>query len=241
MTAPTHIAVFFDGEHENDRRALDPAYKANRPDFEGIPEEELPFSQLPLIQASLDLLGILYQETEACEVDDWIAAYVKVFEKSATIGCAAIDRIIISSFDSDYFQLISERVSILRYRGKASTIVDPDELERLYGILPSQYADFKSLVGDSADNIRGVCGIGPKTAAKLLREYGSLDQLLENLDTLTPERIARALKDAHDRLTLNRRLITLVGDMPLPIPIDALACPLTDYRTNELLNRLGIL
>ena len=232
MTAPTHIAVLFDGETHNPRLALDESYKANRPDYQEVPEEELPFFQLPYIEKALDLLGIPHQETEACEVDDWMASYV------ATYGCKC--EIVISSFDSDFFQLISDSVTVLRYRGDATVLCTPAYLKGKYGIIPAQYADFKSLVGDTADNIKGVPSIGPKTAAKLLSTYGCVNSLYDNIDTVMPTRLQQVLIEHQKHLSLNRRLITLNGDAPLPFALDELSYHDKHLTTTEILITLGL-
>lgn len=109
-TEPTHIAVLFDGEHENDRSVLNADYKANRIDYSEVPEENNPFSQLSDVYAALDYLNIKHTETTTCETDDWIAGYALTYGHETEI--------IISSFDSDFFQLITDNVSVLRYRGK---------------------------------------------------------------------------------------------------------------------------
>ena len=98
MIQPSHVAVLFDGECGSPRRELDEAYKANRPDWEE--ETVTPFDQLPDIYDALDALGIAHRETESCEADDWIAGYALTWEGET----------VISSFDSDFFQLISHRV-----------------------------------------------------------------------------------------------------------------------------------
>lgn len=152
MTQPTHVAVLFDGEYTSSRGALDADYKANRPDYTQMPEEDTPFSQLPDIYAALDHLGIPRRETTVCEADDWIAGYAKEY------GTAM--EVVIVSQDSDYFQLISERVRVLRYRGDKTCICDQTYIREKLGIEPGQYAAFKALTGDAADNIRGVAGIG---------------------------------------------------------------------------------
>ena len=146
-TNPTHIAVLFDGEHENERTALNADYKANRIDYSQTPEEETPFSQLPDVYTALDYLKIKYTETATCETDDLIAGYALTYGQDTEI--------IISSFDSDFFQLITDKVSVLRYRGDNSILCDADYIRNKYNIAPSQYADFKSLTGDTSDNIKG--------------------------------------------------------------------------------------
>ena len=130
-TEPTHIVILFDGEHENERSALDSDYKANRVDYSETPEEETPFSQLPDVYAALDYLGIKHTETIACETDDLIAGYALTYGKE--------NEIVISSFDSDFFQIIKDKVSLLRYRGDKTTICTPkyikDKFENVGGFV----------------------------------------------------------------------------------------------------------
>ena len=114
---PTHVAVLFDGEHENERVDLDADYKANRMDYSQIAEEENPFSQLPDVYAALDYLGIKHAETTTCETDDWIAGYAYTYGQETEM--------IIASFDSDFFQLITDKISVLRYRGANTVICTP--------------------------------------------------------------------------------------------------------------------
>ena len=97
---PTHIAVLFDGEHKNERTELNADYKANRVDYSQTPEEDSPFSQLPDVYAALDYMGIKHTETTVCETDDWIAGYAHTYGDNTEV--------IVASFDSDFFQLITE-------------------------------------------------------------------------------------------------------------------------------------
>lgn len=127
--------LLIDGEHENARVGLDEAYKANRPDLSTVPEEENPYSQLGDIYRALDYLQIKHFETTDCEADDVIASYALTLENTETV---------ISSFDSDLFQLLSEHVSVLRYRGKNTVIYTPALFREKFGISPAQYADFIS-------------------------------------------------------------------------------------------------
>lgn len=233
MTNPTHIAVLFDGEHENDRVALNADYKANRIDYSEVPEAESPFSQLPDIYAALDCLGIKRAETTVCETDDWIAGYARTYGKDT--------QIVISSFDSDYFQLLGDHVSVLRYRGKNTVIWTPDTLFEKFGILPAQYADFKSLVGDHADNIRGAEKIGPKTAASLLQKYKTLDGILENAENIQQHAIRASILQSAERLKTNYKLIKLSGDAVLPFSLSVLACPDSFPTATSALTRIGLL
>lgn len=232
ITAPTHAVVLFDGECRNNRCDLDEAYKTNRPNWEEIPEEETPFSQLPDIFASLDCLKIPYAETTSCETDDWIASYIR------TLGDKM--KIVVSSFDSDFFQLITDNVTVLRYRGENTKLCDVAFVREKFGIEPSQYADFKCLVGDTADNVTGIRGIGPKTAGKLVRDFGSIDGILAHLDEVQPLKIRLALSDGVERLKLNRRLIALTGNAEIPYSIEAIRYQESGKTTGQVLSEIGI-
>ena len=232
MTQPTHMAVLFDGEHENGRAAISEEYKANRTDYSQTPEEETPFSQLPDIYAALDYLGIRHTETTDCETDDWMAAYASNSDSDTEI--------IISSFDSDFFQLISERVSILRYRGEKTLLCTPEWLQDKFDILPFQYADFKSLTGDPSDNIKGADKVGPKTAAALLHQFGSLEQILAGTEQITKPSIQRSIRQNRQRLLQNQTLIRLTGDVPLPFALDELLYTLPDITTTEVLKAIHL-
>ena len=120
LTNPTHAVVLFDGACANERICIDEAYKANRPDYSQIPEEETPFSQLPDIYSALDYLKLAHAETTCCETDDWIASYAKTYGQATEI--------VISSFDSDFFQLITPTVRILRYRGEQTVILGEEDI-----------------------------------------------------------------------------------------------------------------
>ena len=208
MTRSTHLAVIFDGEHENPRAMLDAEYKANRPDYAEVPEEENPFAQLPDVYAALDYLAICHTETQTCETDDVIAAYALRYGQEYDI--------VISSIDSDFFQLISEHVTVLRYRGKNTVLCTPGYIRDRLGILPAQYVWFKSLTGDAADHIKGVPGVGPKTAARLLREFGTLEGIIANAARISRPAVRSAIESSVQRLRLNERLIRLDAAAALP-------------------------
>lgn len=230
---PTHIAVLFDGEHENGRKTLNADYKANRPDYGKLPDEDCPFTQLPDIYAALDCLNIKHAETETCETDDWIAGYALSYGQNAEI--------VISSFDSDYFQLLTDNVSVLRYRGVKTEIYTPDYLVSQLGITPAQYADFKSLVGDGADNIRGADKIGPKTAAALLSRFGTLDNIIASADEIERPSIRNAVIGNADRLLTNYKLIKLTGGAALPFKWNELLFGGASFTSTEILYKTGLL
>ena len=229
---PTHVAVLFDGESHNPRTELDESYKANRQDYSQMPEEETPFSQLPDIYSALDHLGICHAETTDCETDDWMASYAFSLGKT--------HKLTIMSQDSDFFQLITENVRILRYRGDRSVLCDPAYIRQKLGIDPEQYADFKSLTGDTADNIRGAYKIGPKTAAALMEQFGSLEALLENANGIKKPSVRSAVQEDADRLRQNYRLIKLVGSCSLPFSLWDMAYTYTGETSTQVLTAIGV-
>lgn len=232
MTAPTHICVLFDGEGDSERQKINPDYKANREDYSDKPEEEIPFSQLPDIYAALDFLGIRRYETHGCEADDIIAAYAKGVEEDAEL--------VISSFDSDFFQLVSSNVSVLRYRGDSSILCTPEYVEARFGVPPSQYADFKSLVGDTADNIRGADKIGPKTAAELLCKFGDLEGIINGAESIKKPSVRASVLSYRDRLLANRAIICLSGEAELPYALCELEYRFGGQSTRMVLEAIGV-
>lgn len=232
MTKPTHAAVFFDGEHENARTQLDPDYKGNRPDYSEAPPEETPFSQLPDIYRALSFLKVPYAETTVCETDDWISGYVLRYGEEWDITVA--------SWDSDFFQLITDQVHILRYRGEKTVLCDPDYIRGQFGIEPLQYADFKSLTGDASDNIKGADKIGPKTAASLLAEFGTLEQLLSGAQAIRKPSVRESVIQNAERLRKNYKLIHLAGAEELPFELEELLYHDNGITTTEVLKGIGL-
>ena len=230
---PTHVLVMFDGECKNIRKELNSDYKANRPDFSELPEEEVPFSQLPAIYRALDFLGIRHTETTDCETDDIIAAYALTYGKDFDV--------VISSFDSDFFQLISDKVSVLRYRGDNTVICTPDYIRSKLGIEPSQYADHKSLTGDSSDNIKGADKVGPKTATELIREFGTLEGVIENADNIKKPSVKASILSSIERLRLNYRLIKLDAGACLPFEFNALEYHYSGITTTQVLRGIALI
>ena len=232
MVEPTHITVLFDGEHENDRSSHNPDYKANRIDYSETPEEDNPFSQLNDVYAALDFLGIKHAETTSCEADDLIAGYALTYGNESEI--------IISSFDSDFFQLITDQVSVLRYRGKDTVICTPEYIKEKYGITPTQYADFKSLTGDTADNIKGADKVGLKTAASLLHEFGTLENILVNAENIKKPSVKESIIRNTERLKTNYKIIKLGNTASLPFSLDELVYTYSGITTIDVLRGIGL-
>ncbi len=230
--SPTHILAIFDGETHNPRTDISADYKANRPDLSQLSDDETPFGQLPFVYASLDVMGISHCEACDCEADDVIAGYVKAYPNT---------EIVISSFDSDFYQLINENVSVLRYRGDKTVILTPTDIQEKLGISPSLYSQHKALTGDSSDNIKGVPKIGPKTAAELLNQFGSIDEIIRRADDIKKPSIRESVKNNVDRIHENHSLIKLDG-VPV-LPFSLAQCKYISYKltTRDILSEIGIM
>ena len=232
MVKPTHTVVLFDGERHNPRTDLDENYKANRMDYDNVPDDENPFTQLSDIYNALDFLGLKHTETTVCETDDVIAAYALKY--------GAKNEIVISSFDSDFFQLINENVKVLRYRGDNTQIYDVDTFKEKIGIMPEFYADYKSLTGDTADNIKGADKIGPKTAAALVNEFGSLENIIANCDKIAKPSVKKSVLENSERIRLNYKLIKLCDCAELPFSLDEIKYNYSGTTTTEVLVGIGL-
>ena len=230
--SPSHVFVAFDGECENVRTEIDGDYKANRPDYSDVPEEETPFSQLPDIFRALDYLGIPYLETSMCEADDWIAGYARRYGGDGDV--------VIASQDSDFFQLITDRVHVLRYRGDQSTLCDPAYIRAKLGINPCRYASYKSLTGDTTDNIRGVEKVGPKTAAALLNQFQDVEDLIAHAGEIVKPSVRESVMNSTDRIRRNYALIALSGESDLPFALEDLAYTYTGLTTTQVLTGIGL-
>lgn len=228
---PSHLAVIFDGERENPRKNILKEYKANRTDYSVVPDEENPFTQLPLVYEALDYMKIAHTETTDCETDDVIAAYALRYGEESEV--------FISSFDSDYFQLINEHVQVIRYRGESSVLCDKEYIERKYGVTPSFYLDFKCLVGDTSDNIPGIRGVGPKTAAKLINDLGGIEEIKARSKEITSDKIRAEIDRSHEVLDRNLALIRLSGCASLPFTLGETQLCTDIPRTMDVIHGIG--
>ena len=209
---PTHIAVAFDNPEPTFRDKLSAQYKGTR---KKTPESLL--SQLPLIEQVVKSLGINVIEAPGFEADDVIATIAEAAK------LRKIPTIVVTG-DRDSFQLVSDPyVRVLYNRRGVSDyeLLDSQGIERRTGVRPESYPDYAALRGDPSDNIPGVPGIGEKTAAKLINDYGSVSRILEHLDELTPK-LKTSLNDYRDQLSLNVQLTPLIRDVPLGLALDDL-------------------
>ena len=205
---PTHFAVIFDYSSKTFRNELYPEYKANR---SAPPEDLVP--QFGLIRQATRAFDLPCIEMEGFEADDIIATY-------ARLACAAgADTTIISS-DKDLMQLVGETVSMYDPM-KDREIKVPDVVEK-WGVPPEKMIDLQALTGDSVDNVPGVPGIGPKTAAQLLEQFGDLDTLLARAAEIKQNKRRESIIENADKARISRDLVRLRNDVPLADGLDAL-------------------
>jgi DNA polymerase-1 len=211
----THIAVIFDAGHVTFRNTLYDAYKANRTE----PPDDLK-PQFALVREATAAFGVASIELDGWEADDLIAAYCR--EVGETGGTATI-----VSSDKDLMQLIRPGVVGMLDPIKQKPIGVAEVVEK-FGVGPEKMIDVQALIGDSVDNVPGVPGIGPKTAAQLIAEYGDLDTILAAAPAMKASKRRDMLIEHADKARLSRELVTLRADMPLPVPIEALQARMPD-------------
>ena len=204
---PVATLVFFDLGGAQDRLALHPEYKAQRAEM-----PEALRQQLDPLKALTRAMGCVGIEQDGVESDDLLAA------QAVALARAGHEVLIVSS-DKDFAQIVQDRVTILLPPPTANPALgwrrlDAAGVQEKFGVPPAQIADYLALVGDTSDNIPGVSGVGPKTAAKWLAEWGSLDGVLAHAGELKPERFREAVAADADRLRLNRKLTTLNLSLP---------------------------
>ena len=232
---PTHLAVIFDASKKSFRNHLYEQYKAHRPP---APEDLVP--QFPIIRDATRAFSVPCIEQENYEADDIIAAYAKAALKKGW------DVTIVSS-DKDLMQLIEPGLDMLDTMNDRR--LDRDHVIEKFGVPPEKLGEVLALMGDSADNVPGVPGIGPKTAAQLINEYGDVETLLANVDSITKPKLKQSLIEHAEKARLSRQLVRLESDIPLPEPLDDLVLKglpdgplrafLEDQGFRSLLGKLG--
>jgi DNA polymerase-1 len=221
--APTHVAVIFDKSEQTFRNELYPAYKAQRPP---APEDLVP--QFGLIRAATRAFNLPCIEMGGFEADDIIAT-------SATDAAAAGGRVTIVSADKDLMQLVGPGIEM--FDTLKNRAIGPDEVVEKFGVGPDRVIDVQALAGDSVDNVPGAPGIGIKTAATLIQEYGDLDTLLARAGEIKQPKRREVLLGHADQIRISRDLVTLRRDVPLDEPLAALE--VRDPDADTLLGFLG--
>ena len=203
---PEYLALIKDAQSPTFRHKEYSDYKATRK-----PMEEDLVKQLPVILEFCDAYNIPVIEVEGFEADDIIAKVADICEKKGI-------KLYIISSDKDLYQLVSDNVLILDT--KYERVYTPKEVEKKFGVAPYQIVDFLALVGDSSDNIPGAPGIGVKTAAKLLSEFISLENLFENAEKIKKEKIKKSLIENREQILFSKNLVKLNIDIPIEIDFD---------------------
>jgi len=213
---PTHLAVVFDLSEHTFRTEMYPDYKAHRPD---PPDDLRP--QFPLIRHAVQAFDLPCLEQKGFEADDLIATYVR---QASEAGATAT----IVSSDKDLMQLVSDRV--VMFDTMKDRKIGRTEVIEKFGVPPEKVIEVQALIGDSTDNVPGVPGIGVKTAAQLIGEYGDLETLLKRAAEIKQEKRRQALIENADAARLSKKLVTLDDRVKLDVPIGDLAVHEPDYK-----------
>ena len=193
---PTHLIVVWDGGLSAERLAALPEYKAQRPE---MPADLRP--QLDGIVSFLAAAGIASYRADGVEADDYIATLARL--------AGADWNVVIASSDKYFMQLVSPQIGLLNPNDKTGTIWGCAQVLAKTGVAPEQVADWLALMGDAVDNIPGVPGVGPKTAAELLKQFGSVENLLARLAEVKSEKLRAALRAVAGDVVRNQKLVRL--------------------------------
>ena len=197
----SHVAVVFDAGGKNFRHQLFEQYKANRPP---CPADLIP--QFPLIRQAVEALSLVSIEKKGYEADDIIATLSKQASQEDF-------EVLIVSSDKDLMQLVSEKVKM--YDAMKNKLIGIAEVEEKFGLKPEMVLDILAITGDTADNIPGIKGIGPKTAIELLTQFGSLQNMLENICQISSDRKQKLVQEGKEKALLSRQLASLDSQVEL--------------------------
>lgn len=206
---PFHVIVSFDTPVPTFRKKMFKEYQSQRPKM----ENELS-QQFPIAKEALDAGHIIHLEKEGYESDDVIGTISRKFNTNG-------DRVLILSGDKDILQLVNDKVFVITPQlGFSKQVVySVPEVEKRFGIKPEQIPDFKALMGDQSDNYKGAKGIGPKTAAKLLQEYKSIDNIFKNLKIIDGK-IQKMLGDHKEMVLMSHKLATILTNVDINVDLE---------------------
>ena len=231
-----YLAVIFDAARLTFRNEIYEDYKANRP---SPPEDLVP--QFALVREATQALNLPAIEMENYEADDLIASYAK---QAVSDG---MDVVIVSS-DKDLMQLLNDHVAM--FDPMKNKPLGLEQVRDKFGVTPDKVIEVQALIGDSVDNVPGVPGIGPKTAAQLIEEFGDLESVLQNAESIKQNKRRESLIEFAEQARISRKLVELKDDIALPMPIkeldvkkpdmDELAAFLQENSFTSLLKRIGV-
>ena len=216
------VAVVFDAARKTFRNEIYPEYKANRSD---PPDDLIP--QFDIIKRVPEIFNLKSIESVGYEADDLIASYAECAEKLGT-------RVTVISSDKDLMQLLKKNITMLDPLKNKE--IDREEVFKKFGVFPEKVIDVQALAGDSSDNVPGVPGIGVKTAATLINEYGNVENLLNNTKNIKQIKRRETLENNKEKAIVSKKLVTLKSDLELPIPIEDLS--FVPINVNKIVNFL---
>lgn len=226
---PSHIAIVFDTREPTHRHKKYPEYKSTRAK---MPDDMA--DQLPRMREVVEALNLPMIEKAGVEADDVIGTLAKR-------AAAENYQVLIVTSDKDFNQLVDDNIKILRPQkaGADLEIIDRDKVVDILGIPPEKVIDFMALTGDTSDNIPGIPGVGPKTALKLLEQFGSLEEVLANADKISGKSLKQKVSDNKDKARLSKDLVTILTDLDLDYDIkDLVRSDFDTERLKELFEKL---
>lgn len=226
---PSHIAIVFDTKEPTHRHKKYPEYKSTRAK---MPEDMA--DQLPRMREVVEALNLPLIEKAGVEADDVIGTLAKR-------AAAENYQVLIVTSDKDFNQLVDDRINILRPQkaGADLEVIDRKKVVEILGIPPETVIDFMALTGDTSDNIPGIPGVGPKTALKLLKQFGSLEDILDNADMISGKSLRQKVSDNSDKALLSKDLVTILTDLDLDYEIkDLVRTDFDKERLKELFEKL---
>ena len=234
---PDYLISCFDTPKPTFRNKLFKEYQSQRPKI-----DDSFIIQIPLVKQALDAAGINRLEKDGYEADDLIGTITRIFEKNNF-------RVIILTGDKDIFQLITDNVFVAAPQlGLANVkIFDKSEFEKKLDVAPNQIIEYKALAGDPSDNYHGASGIGPKTASKLIHQFGTVENIYKNLDKVDSLKIKGILEKEKDSVFISKKLATIMTDVEIEVDIEKLKFKgfnkklidfLTQYQMSTLTKRI---
>jgi len=234
---PDYLISCFDTPEKTFRNELFKEYQSQRPKI----DDDF-IVQIPLVKQAVDVAGVVRMEKPRYEADDLIGTITRIFETNKF-------RVIILTGDKDIFQLITDNVFVASPQlGLANIkIFDKSEVEKKLDITPNQIIEYKALVGDPSDNYPGASGIGPKTACKLIHQFGTVENIYKNIDKVESEKVKEILKKERESVLLSEKLATIMTDIEIDLDIEKLKFKgfdkklidfLTQYQMSTLTKRI---
>ncbi len=234
---PDYLISCFDTPKPTFRNKLFKKYQSQRPKI-----DDSFIIQIPLVKQALDAAGINRLEKDGYEADDLIGTITRIFEKNNF-------RVIILTGDKDIFQLITDNVFVAAPQlGLANIkIFDKSEVEKKLDVAPNQIIEYKALAGDPSDNYPGASGIGPKTASKLIHQFGTVENIYKNLNKVDSLKIKEVLEKEKDSVFVSKKLATIITDVEIEVDIEKLKFKgfnkklidfLTQYQMSTLTKRI---